>query len=176
MGPRLEVWLDDVGDDILVDVAVSRFSPDTDPAVVSAHLLRHGYAIVENLVGDETMDALAAEVEPYVSRSAHGRDHYDGVHTRRTGALVARCPTARTLIMHPTVLGVVDDFLGHATTFQLHLTQIISIEPGETDQQLHRDQMAFDFFPFPDDYHVQCNTMWALTDFTAENGATRIRP
>ena len=157
-------------------MAVSRFSPDTDPAVVSAHLLRHGYAIVENLVGDETMDALAAEVEPYVSRSAHGRDHYDGVHTRRTGALVARCPTARTLIMHPTVLGVVDDFLGHATTFQLHLTQIISIEPGETDQQLHRDQMAFDFFPFPDDYHVQCNTMWALTDFTAENGATRIRP
>lgn len=36
--------------------------------------------------------------------------------------------------------------------------------------------MAFDFFPFPPDYHVQCNTMWALTDFTADNGATRILP
>ena len=34
--------------------------------------------------------------------------------------------------------------------------------------------MAFDFFPFPPDYHVQCNTMWALTDFTAENGGTHI--
>jgi ectoine hydroxylase-related dioxygenase (phytanoyl-CoA dioxygenase family) len=36
--------------------------------------------------------------------------------------------------------------------------------------------MAFDFFPFPPDYHVQCNTMWALTEFTAENGATHIAP
>jgi ectoine hydroxylase-related dioxygenase (phytanoyl-CoA dioxygenase family) len=41
---------------------------------------------------------------------------------------------------------------------------------------LHRDQMAFDFFPFPDDYHAQCNTMWALTDFTEANGATHILP
>ena len=36
--------------------------------------------------------------------------------------------------------------------------------------------MAFDFYPFTPDYHVQCNTMWALTDFTAANGATRIVP
>jgi ectoine hydroxylase-related dioxygenase (phytanoyl-CoA dioxygenase family) len=36
--------------------------------------------------------------------------------------------------------------------------------------------MAFDFFEFPTDYHVQCNTMWALTDFTADNGATHIHP
>ncbi len=172
----VEVWFDDGGDVILVDVTVSRFSPDTDTSVVSDHLRTHGYAIVENVVDDRTMNALAAEAESHIGRSAHGRDHYDGHRTRRTGALVARCPTARRLIMHPTVLGTVGDFLGHATTFQLHLTQIISIEPGETDQQLHRDQMAFDFFPFPDDYHVQCNTMWALTDFTAENGATRIRP
>ncbi len=144
--------------------------------MVSAHLSRHGYAIVEGVVDDTVMDELAAEAEPFISRSATGRDTYDGRHTRRTGALVARCPTARRLIMHPLVLDTINQFLGHATTVQLHLTQIISIEPGETDQQLHRDQMAFDFFPFPPDYHVQCNTLWALTDFTAENGATRIRP
>lgn len=154
----------------------SRFSPETDPADISAHLRTHGYAIVEDVVDDATMDTLAAEVEPYARRSAAGRDHYDGRYTRRTGALVARCPTARRLIMHPTVLATVGEFLDHATTFQLHLTQVISIDPGESDQQLHRDQMAFDFFPFPVEYHVQCNTMWALTDFTAENGATRFRP
>ncbi len=78
--------------------------------------------------------------------------------------------------MHPTVVATATHFLGHATAIQLHLTQIISIEPGETKQKLHRDQMAFDFFPFPAGYHVQCNTMWALTDFTIENGATHIVP
>ena len=48
--------------------------------------------------------------------------------------------------------------------------------PGETHQPLHRDELAWDFFPFPLDYDVQCNTMWAMTDFTVENGATRIVP
>jgi ectoine hydroxylase-related dioxygenase (phytanoyl-CoA dioxygenase family) len=78
--------------------------------------------------------------------------------------------------MHPTVLGGVGKLLGHATSFQLHLTQIISIGGGEPAQTIHRDQWAFDFFSFPRGYEVQCNTIWAMTDFTAENGATRVIP
>jgi len=66
--------------------------------------------------------------------------------------------------------------LHRARNFQLHLTQVISIGPGSKAQSIHRDQWAFDFFPFPQGYEVQCNTLWALTDFTEENGATRIIP
>jgi len=76
--------------------------------------------------------------------------------------------------MHPLALGTARTFLGHATNMQLHLTQAIAIGPGATSQPIHRDQWAFDFFPFPQGYEVQCNTIWALTDFTEENGATRI--
>jgi ectoine hydroxylase-related dioxygenase (phytanoyl-CoA dioxygenase family) len=43
-------------------------------------------------------------------------------------------------------------------------------------QPIHRDQWAFDFFPFPVGYEVQCNTLWAMTDFTEANGATRLVP
>jgi ectoine hydroxylase-related dioxygenase (phytanoyl-CoA dioxygenase family) len=43
-------------------------------------------------------------------------------------------------------------------------------------QTIHRDQWAFDFFPFPNGYEVQCNTIWAMSDFSAENGATRVIP
>jgi ectoine hydroxylase-related dioxygenase (phytanoyl-CoA dioxygenase family) len=157
-------------------VELTHFPADTDPAVVADHLRRWGYAIVDEAVDDAVMDRLAAEAAPWIDASATGRDEYDGKHTRRTGALIARCPTARELIMHPTVTGTVGTFLDHATTFQLHLTQIISIEPGESQQKLHRDQMAFDFFPFPVDYHPQCNTMWALTDFTVDNGGTHVVP
>jgi ectoine hydroxylase-related dioxygenase (phytanoyl-CoA dioxygenase family) len=74
------------------------------------------------------------------------------------------------------VRGTVGAVLGHATSFQLHLTQVIAIGPGEPMQRIHRDQWAFDFFPFPRGYEVQCNTIWALTDFTAANGATRVLP
>ncbi len=152
------------------------FAADADPAEIAAHISESGYAIVDNLVEPDVMDQLLAEAEPFIAASAAGRDIYDGLHTRRTGALVARCPTSRSLVMHPQVVDTVGLFLAHASAVQLHLTQIISIEPGETAQQLHRDQMAFDFFDFPADYHVQCNTMWAMTDFTAANGATHIVP
>ncbi|MEM7272215.1 MAG: phytanoyl-CoA dioxygenase family protein [Actinomycetota bacterium] len=154
----------------------THFAPDTDPAEIADFLARYGYAIVDDLAPPELLDRLDAEAAPYIEASAHGRDIYDGQHTRRTGALIARCPAARELVMDAVVVGTVERFLAHATAVQLHLTQIISIEPGETAQKLHRDQMAFDFFPFPPDYHVQCHTMWALTDFTPANGATRIQP
>ncbi|MEM7091918.1 MAG: phytanoyl-CoA dioxygenase family protein [Actinomycetota bacterium] len=153
-----------------------RFDSDSDPADIAGHIREFGYAIVDRVVDDSVMDRLAAEAAPFVEASAAGRDVYDGVHTRRTGSLIARCPTARDLVMHPQVVSTIESFLDHATTVQLHLTQIITIEPGETKQKPHRDQMAFDFYPFPAGYHVQCNTMWALTDFTAENGATHIAP
>jgi ectoine hydroxylase-related dioxygenase (phytanoyl-CoA dioxygenase family) len=76
--------------------------------------------------------------------------------------------------MHPLVLSTVRGVLAHATAIQLHLTQIIAIGPGEPAQRIHRDQWAYDFFPFPKGYEVQCNTIWAMTDFTPENGATRV--
>ena len=75
------------------------------------------------------------------------------------------------------MLGVLDRVLGdHATSYQLHLTQVIDIGPGEPAQMMHRDQWAFDFFPFPAGFEVECHTMWAITDFTEENGATRVIP
>jgi ectoine hydroxylase-related dioxygenase (phytanoyl-CoA dioxygenase family) len=157
-------------------VELDHFPADADPAVVSDHLRRWGYSIVDDVVDQATMDRMEAEVMPWIEASTAGRDEYDGKFTRRTGALIARCPTSRELVMHPTVVGTVEHFLSHVTSVQLHLTQVISIEPGETQQKLHRDQMAFDFFPFPPDYHVQCNTMWALTDFTVENGGTHVLP
>jgi ectoine hydroxylase-related dioxygenase (phytanoyl-CoA dioxygenase family) len=78
--------------------------------------------------------------------------------------------------MHPLVLDATRASLVDATSFHLHLTQVIAIGPGEPGQLIHRDQWAFDFFPFPSGYEVQCNTIWAMTDFTAENGATRVLP
>ena len=157
-------------------VGLHHFRADADPQEVSDHLRHLGYAIVDDVADPVLLDRLEAEAMPYIDASAVGRDTYDGRFTRRTGSLVARCPWVRPLVMHPLAVGAVSRFLGHASAVQLHLTQIISVEPGETRQKLHRDEMAFDFFDFGPGYHVQCNTMWALTDFTSANGATWILP
>lgn len=105
-----------------------------------------------------------------------GPDDFAGRRTRRTGGLVARSPAAREIVAHPLVLAVARRVLANAAGFQLHLTQMIAIGPGEPAQPVHRDQWAFDFFPFPVGYEVQCNTIWAMCDFTEENGATRLVP
>lgn len=157
-------------------MALTHFPPITEPAIIAEHIRQHGFAIVDDLADANLLERVESETQVYIDASAPGRDEYDGRFTRRTGALIARSPASRELVMNPVVVATVKDFLSHATAIQLHTTQIISISPGETRQKLHRDEMAFDFFPFPPDYHVQCNTLWALSDFTRENGATHLCP
>jgi ectoine hydroxylase-related dioxygenase (phytanoyl-CoA dioxygenase family) len=143
---------------------------------ICASLADDGCVVVDNVAAPEVMDEVAAELRPFAEKTPIGADDFSGRRTRRTGGLIARSAKSRDLVMNPTVLGAVGKMLGHATSFQLHLTQIISIGPGEPAQTIHRDQWAFDFFPFPRGYEVQCNTIWAMTDFTEENGATRVIP
>lgn len=155
---------------------IQRFDAGADPAALAEALAADGCAVIERLVPETTMDAVRTELSPWMDATPHGPDDFSGFSTSRTGALLARSETVRDLVMHPTVRGTVGGVLSHATSHQLHLTQVIAIGPGETSQPIHRDQWAFDFFPFPNGYEVQCNTLWAMTDFTEENGATRVIP
>ncbi len=155
---------------------VEHLQSSATPDEIAAVIARDGCAVVDRLVSPDQVAQFLAEVAPYEAANESGSDDFAGRRTKRTGALIARSATARELVTHPTVLGTTAQVLGHASGFQLHLTQLISIGPGEPMQQIHRDQWAFDFFPFPTGYEVQCNTIWAMTDFTAENGATRVIP
>ncbi|CUW48071.1 phytanoyl-CoA dioxygenase family protein [Novacetimonas hansenii] len=150
--------------------------PTATPEEVVATLRKYGYAIVDDLASPQLMDRVTAEMQPYIDHTLYGADNFIGKLTKRTGALIARSPAARELVMHTTAVKVAEQFLHKATTVQLHLTQIISVFPGSPAQALHLDQIVWDFFPFPADYDVQCNILWAMTDYTEEMGATRVVP
>jgi Phytanoyl-CoA dioxygenase (PhyH) len=143
---------------------------------VAALLGEDGTAIIDCLVEPAILDRAKRELDPFIAATSFGPDDFAGRHTKRTGGLIARSESCRDLIVHPVVLGGVDKVLSHSSSFQLHLTQVISIDPGEPAQKIHRDQWAFAFFPFPKGYEVSCNTLWAMTDFTEANGATRVIP
>ncbi len=155
---------------------VPRFTAPIAAESVAAALTEFGVAIVERLEPAAKLEAARRELAPYIDATPMGGDGFAGHRTRRTGGLVARSPLCRELVAHPFVLDVIGRVLGHASNHHLHLTQLIAIGPGEPAQLIHRDQWAFDFFPFPSGYEVQCNTIWAVNDFTAENGATRVIP
>jgi ectoine hydroxylase-related dioxygenase (phytanoyl-CoA dioxygenase family) len=155
---------------------IPRLTPEATGADVAAALQQEGCAVVERMVSTDLLARARQELQPYLDATPPGNDDFAGRRTRRTGALIARSATCRDLVMHPTVLAAVGAVLANGTSFQVHLTQVIAIGPGEPGQLIHRDQWAFDFFPFPTGYEVQCNTIWAMTDFTIANGATRIVP
>jgi hypothetical protein len=156
---------------------IDRFFPSDDLDAMTASLLRDGVVIVERAVSGDVIDQLLDEMHPYLEATPKGSDEFSGRNTRRCGSLVARSPASHQLVMHPTVLGICDRTLGiNSTSYQLHLTQVIDIGPGEPAQMLHRDQWAWDSFPFPTGFEVEISTIWATTDFTEENGATRVIP
>ena len=133
-------------------------------------------SIIDDLADVELIDRVTSEMAPFIEATPAGSDDFSGRNTRRTGALIARSPSSHELVQHPLILDVTARLLHRAQSYQLHLTQVISIGPDSPGQSIHRDQWAFDFFEFPSDYDVQCNTIWALTDFTEANGATRLMP
>ncbi len=157
-------------------MGVAHVPADASVEEITAILRRDGALVIDDLASSDTIDAIRAEMAPHIEATPGGADDFTGRNTKRTGALIARSPSSRALVQHPLILDVTGQLLDRAKNFQLHLTQVISIGPDSPGQSIHRDQWAFDFFDFPADYHVQCNTIWALNDFTEENGATRLIP
>jgi ectoine hydroxylase-related dioxygenase (phytanoyl-CoA dioxygenase family) len=134
-----------------------------------------GCVVISGLVAPALMDQVTIELEPYIAATGGGRREFLGHATRRVGALIARSPSARALVAHPTILDILDLMLcDHGSTFQVDLTQLVDIGPGEPAQTIHRDQWSFDHFPFPTGFEAEISTMWAATEFTEEMGATRV--
>jgi ectoine hydroxylase-related dioxygenase (phytanoyl-CoA dioxygenase family) len=156
-------------------IAVRSVGSGAAPADIAEVLREDGCVVIADLATAETMDQIRTEVEPHLAATGGGNTEFLGASTRRTGALIARSPTARPLVAHPTIIDALDLVLGdHASTFQIDLTQLVTIGPGEPAQMIHRDQWSFDRYPFPRGFEAEVAAMWAVTDFTEESGATRM--
>ena len=155
--------------------ALAHPGADAPANEIAAALERDGAVILDDVLPAADVNALVAELRPYVEATAPGRDSFSGARTTRTGALVARSPRTRPLVTHPRILAICDALLKpNCHRYQLHLAQLIRIMPGQPAQAIHRDRWAWG-------RHLQAiepqlNTIWALTEFTAANGATQVVP
>ena len=133
-----------------------------------------GYTIVEDAIDLDLIDALVEDLE----RLEHelgivpAANAFEGTRTVRIYNLLAHGPNFERIPVHPAVLpsceGVLDDGL------LVSSLSSIAIGPGETPQPIHADDQVI---PLPKPHPATvCNTMWALTDFTEANGATRVIP
>lgn len=155
---------------------LNTFDADVGADTLVAAIEQDGYAIVRELLDPETLARLSDELTPHLEATDLGDpDAFMGHKTKRFGALLSRCPTSRDMVVHPLVLEIADRVLGpYCARYQVNYTGVMHVEPGETVQTMHRDTGLYPIQnPAPP---LTLATMWAVTDFSPENGATRFVP
>jgi ectoine hydroxylase-related dioxygenase (phytanoyl-CoA dioxygenase family) len=133
-----------------------------------------GYTVIEDAIEPDLIDALNDQL---LRLEAHlgivpATNAFEGTKTVRIYNLLAYGPDFARIPLHPAVLPLVESVLDPGLL--VSSLSSIAIDPGETAQPIHADDQVL---PLPKPHPpTVCNTMWALTDFTEANGATRVIP
>lgn len=162
-------------------------SPDTPLAEILGIVARDGGVIIKNFLTKEQIARFNADVEPALQALRPGSTHeneivqmFHGANTKRLTNLVTLSPTFRNeIIDHDLVHALCDaTFLEESGTYWMTTAQVIEIGPGNDAQMLHRD--LENWYPFvglgKNGPEACVNFLIAFTDFTEENGATRVIP
>ncbi len=133
-----------------------------------------GYTVLRGVLTAAQADEYAADlarVEAELATAAATND-FEGTHTLRVYNLLRHGEMWQRVPVQPRLLEVVDGVLGPGCL--ISSLSSIRIQPGQTAQPIHSDDQVLPVAqPEPP---VVCNSMWALTEFTDANGATRIVP
>ena len=145
-----------------------------DVAKHLAEIEERGYTVLEGVLlpdfADEIGEALARVERETNVRPA--KNDFEGRDTLRVYNLLVHGKTFERIPVHPAILPVVEGVLDAGCL--LSSLSSIRILPGESAQLIHSDDQVIALpKPHPP---VVCNSMLAITDFTEENGATRVVP
>src|SRR5262245_23371470 len=145
-----------------------------DPDVIErdlAHLARDGFVIIEGLITRDQCEAIRADVVPRFEHDK-GRNNFEGFATQRLYAVIEKTFVCNALVEHPRILALLDRLF--EPNYLLSQLQVINILPGEVAQPLHHDDA---FYPVPRPRApLGAATVFAIDDFTADNGATVVLP
>lgn len=169
------------------DQTLASVASDTPAEEILKILNRDGGLIVRNFLTEEQINRFNTEIEPAMKALSPGSTHEDevvaafhGRKTKRLTNLVTHSPAFRNEIIEHSLVHELSDliFLEESGTYWMTTAQVIEIGPNSEGQLLHRD--LENWHPFigmgPDGPEVTLNFLIALTEFTEENGATRVIP
>ena len=152
-------------------------TPRPDPAsdtvrAVLATIEDRGYAVVEGAITPEEVEAVRGALAPHLADGPFGRNDFEGFRTKRVYSLPTKSRVFDRLIEDDTVLATAESLLGAG--FLLTAALAIDLGPEETAQALHFDE-AFYGLPRPRP-PLSLSALWAIDDFTADNGGTLMVP
>lgn len=170
-----------------LDATLQRVSRSTSVEKIREIVAGDGGVIIEGLLTADQVARFNTEIEVPLQALAPGSEHeleivqeFHGANTKRLTNLVTHSPVFRSeIIDHDLVHALCEaTFLEESGTYWMTTAQVIEIGPGNRPQMLHRD--LENWYPFvgmgPAGPEITLNFLIALTDFTEENGATRVIP
>lgn len=129
-----------------------------------------GYLVIEGALDPATCADITVALTELLGPT--GRNAFEGNRTRRIYSLLNKTRICDRIVDHPRVLALLDELL--LPNFLLSQLQAISIDPGETAQLLHFDD---GMYPLPRPRPaLSVATIWAISDFTVDNGSTVVIP
>jgi len=163
---------------------LSRLKSTEPSEKIVAALREAGAVIVDDLLGEELLGRLNAEIDEHLERADPERklinpivQGFFGPETRHVTDVAAKSRAfAEEVLCHPVLLALADAILlPSCACHQLNVAQVLDRGPGSPQQFLHRDELVWNHVPRPHS-DLQLASVIALEDFTAENGATRVIP
>src|SRR5271166_408801 len=142
-------------------------APDPEADAHASTIRREGFMVLSDVLSPAEVAAMRAALAPYLQGKLMGRNDFEGFHTERVYALLAKDPTLALLVEHPRLLAIVDRLL--APHYLLSAFLAIHVHPGETPQGWHFDDGGCRV-PRPRPMYG-VSAIWALDEFRAENGA-----
>ncbi len=137
-------------------------------------LATDGYTVVVDAIALDVVEALVddlARLEHDLGIGPAGNG-FEGRSTVRIYNLLARDRLYQQVPVHPAVLPLVEGVLDPGCL--VSSLSSIAIDPGEVAQPIHADDQVM---PLDKPHEATvCNSMWALTEFSEANGATRVIP
>ena len=152
------------------------FEADASDHEVIEALQRDGVCVVLNQAPAEIIDAVNADFRaPFDELGRLDEDDFNGYKTLRIAGVLGVSRAAADLVEHPRVLAVADAvLLPNCENYRIGSLSGIEILPGEDEQILHVDDSIYPLRL--GSTQLQISAMWALADFTVENGATHVVP
>lgn len=131
-----------------------------------------GYVLLPSLMTADLLSRLRESVSRQfaLEGNAAGQEFKTELGAKRLANLVNKGPVFREIIVHSTVLPLVEHVLGSVKLSSLNAR---TTEPyGDRPQPLHCDMGAIADERGP----WVCNTVWMLDNFTSDNGPLRVVP
>lgn len=134
---------------------------------------RDGFVVLDSVLSTAEVGELVRALSPFERERPMGRNVFEGERSQRVYSLAGKGDVFLRLACQPAVLELLDALL--LPNYLLSNFQSIRLHPGETPQPWHADDVFYDV-PRPRAKPLGVSVIWALEDFTWENGATQVIP